>query len=101
MRLRSGVSSKPQGKTVPMRPIALTLRKMSARWLFCAAALSVVAIPLMEGHATPLDKNACARVAQDMQNLKALDVDKLMGNGSAWGVSHVSPVNSGLSREDC
>ena len=82
-----------------MRPIALTLRKTSARWLFCAAALSLVAIPLMECHATPLDKNACAKVAQDMQNLKALDVDKLMVNGPAWAASHLSPSDMGLVRQ--
>jgi hypothetical protein len=49
--------------------------------------------------AAPLDKNGCAKLAQEFQNLKALDVDKLMENGPSWAVSHLSPTDLDLIRQ--
>ncbi len=46
-----------------------------------------------------MDKNSCAKLAQDLQNLKALDVDKLMENGPGWAVSHLSTGDLGLVRQ--
>jgi hypothetical protein len=49
--------------------------------------------------AAPLDKASCAKLAADMQNMKALDVDKLMENGPTWAVSHLSPADITLIRQ--
>jgi hypothetical protein len=49
--------------------------------------------------AAPLDKAACAKLAQHMQYIKALDVDKLMEKGPSWAVSHLSPSDLGLIRQ--
>jgi hypothetical protein len=46
-----------------------------------------------------LDKNTCAKLAQELQNLKALDVDKLMKNGPAWAANHLSAGDLGLVRQ--
>ena len=46
-----------------------------------------------------MDKNTCAKLAQEIQNLKALDVDKLMENGPAWAAGHLSPGDLGLVRQ--
>ncbi len=49
--------------------------------------------------ASPLDKNSCAKLAQESHNLKALDVDKLMDNGPAWAAGNLSPGDLGLVRQ--
>ena len=49
--------------------------------------------------AAPLDKNACAKLAQDIQNMKLLEVDKLMEKGPQWAVSHLSPSDLALVRQ--
>ena len=46
-----------------------------------------------------MDKNACAKLAQELQNLKALDVDKLMENGPAWAADHLSTSDLALVRQ--
>jgi hypothetical protein len=46
-----------------------------------------------------MDKAGCAKLAQDMQNMKALDVDKLMENGPNWAVAHLSPADLSLIRQ--
>lgn len=62
-----------------------------------AAALGLLALnpPAL---AAPLDKEACAKLAQDIQNMKLLDVDKLMERGPAWAASHLSPPDLNLVR---
>jgi hypothetical protein len=49
--------------------------------------------------ASPLDKGACAKLAQDIQNMKTLDVDKLMEKGPNWAVSHLSSGDLALVRQ--
>jgi hypothetical protein len=49
--------------------------------------------------AAPLDKNACAKVSQVLQNLKALDVDKLMQKGPSWAAANLSPADLWLVRQ--
>jgi hypothetical protein len=66
---------------------------------FGAAALCIFALVSPPSIAAPLDKAGCARLAQDMQNMKALDVDKLMENGPSWAVSHLPPSELGLIRQ--
>src|SRR5208282_4849858 len=41
----------------------------------------------------------CAKLALDMQNMKALEIDKLMKNGPAWATSHLSAADLSLVRE--
>ncbi len=65
----------------------------TAAFLFAAPAV------LAPARATPLDKNACAKIAQDIQNMKALDVDKLMERGPAWAVDNLSPSDFSLVRQ--
>ena len=69
----------------------------------CVAAftlvLSAACLLTVSAGASPLDKNACAKLAQDLQNLKALDVDKLMENGPAWAAGHLSPGDLALVRQ--
>ncbi len=71
------------------------------RFRFAASALALSAGALLSSgaFAAPLDKNACAKLAQDLQNLRALDVDKLMQNGPAWAAGHLSPGDLGLVRQ--
>ncbi len=61
--------------------------------------LLLASIAPSDAFAAPLDKNSCAQLAQDMQNLKALEVDKLMENGPSWAMSHLSPVQIALIRQ--
>ena len=49
--------------------------------------------------ASPLDKAACAKIALDLQNLRALDVDKLMANGPAWAADHLSAADLAVVRQ--
>ncbi len=68
------------------------------RIAFGAVACGFLAL-LPPALAAPLDKNACAKLAQDMQNMKLLDVDKLMESGPAWAASHLSPADLTLVRQ--
>ena len=58
---------------------------------FCAPAISA--------DASPLDKAACAKIALDLQNLKALDVDKLIANGPVWAADHLTAGDLALVRQ--
>lgn len=64
-----------------------------------ALLLGTLVIPSMRADAAPLDKNGCAKLAQDLQNMKALDVDKLMENGPAWAANHLSSTDLDLVRQ--
>ena len=66
--------------------------------VLAAASVGVLAL-LQPALAAPLDKNACAKLAQDVQNMKMLDVDKLMEKGPAWAASHLSPAELSLVRQ--
>ena len=81
-----------------MRPFAPTYPRVSrlAAWALFLSAPAFLPVCTL---AAPLDKNACAKLAQDLQNLKALDVDKLMENGPAWAAGHLSPGDLGLVRQ--
>jgi hypothetical protein len=65
---------------------------------FAGAALGLIAL-LPSALAAPLDKDACAKLAQDIQNMKLLDVDKLMERGPTWAASHLSPAELSLVRQ--
>ncbi len=71
-------------------------RRMAALPLALAAAIFLAEDAAA---AAQLDKNACAKLAQDLQNMKALDVDKLMENGPAWAAAHLSTADLGLVRQ--
>jgi hypothetical protein len=81
-----------------MRSFVQTYPRISrlAAW---ALFLSVPAFLPVGAFAAPLDKNACARLAQDLQNLKILDVDKLMERGPAWAAGHLSSGDLALVRQ--
>lgn len=68
------------------------------RLLIGAAACAVLAL-VFPAFAAPLDKNACAKLTQDIQNMKMLDVDKMMEKGPAWAASHLSPADLSLVRQ--
>lgn len=81
-----------------MRSFAPTYPRFS-RFAAWALFLSAPAFLPVSALAAPLDKNACAKLAQDLQNLKALDVDKLMERGPAWAAGHLSPGDLALVRQ--
>ena len=81
-----------------MRSFAPTYPRFS-RFAAWALFLSAPAFLPVSAFAAPLDKNACAKLAQDLQNLKALDVDKLMERGPAWAAGHLSPGDLALVRQ--
>jgi hypothetical protein len=64
-----------------------------------AALVSIILAVALPAVAAPLDKAACAKLAQDLQNMKALEVDKLMEKGPSWAVSHLSSGDLGLIRQ--
>jgi hypothetical protein len=64
-----------------------------------AAVLSVLVLSPPRTAAAPLDKAACAKLAVDMQNMKALDIDKLMEKGPAWAASHLPAADLSLIRQ--
>src|SRR5208337_693753 len=68
------------------------------RGVLVAAACGLVAM-MSPATSAPLDKNACAKLAQDMQDMKMLEVGKLMQNGAAWAASHLSPADLNLVRQ--
>jgi hypothetical protein len=76
-------------------------RPINARvgWLASGAAACGLFALLAPSAAAPLDKEACAKLTQDMQNMKMLEVDKLMENGAAWAASHLSATDLNLVRE--
>ncbi len=80
-----------------MRIIARLPRSLPGRLV--AGAACVFALVPLAGLAAPLDKSTCAKLAADFQNLKALDVDKLMENGPAWAASHLPPADLSLVRQ--
>jgi hypothetical protein len=71
----------------------------SSRFAAFALVLSAPALLSVGAAASPLDKNSCAKLAQELQNLKALDVDRLMANGPAWAAGHLSSGDLGLVRQ--
>jgi len=71
----------------------------SSRFAVFALILGAPALLSVGAGASPLDKNTCAKLAQELQNLKALDVDRLMANGPAWAAGHLSPGDLGLVRQ--
>ncbi len=77
------------------------LRRIGARagWLASGAAACGLFASLAPSFATPLDKEACAKLTLDMQNMKMLEVDKLMENGAAWAASHLSATDLYLVRQ--
>jgi hypothetical protein len=81
-----------------MRPFALLLRTHPGELAF-AAVLAVLAFLPLEAIAAPLDKNACAKLAVDMQNMKSLDIDKLMEKGPSWAASHLPAAELSLIRQ--
>jgi hypothetical protein len=57
------------------------------------------ALLLVHGaHAGMLDKDACAALNQEMANVKALDVDKLMANGPEWAIANLSAGDLSIVR---
>jgi hypothetical protein len=64
-----------------------------------AAACSLLLLLPLQALSAPLDKNSCAKLALDMQNMKALEIDKLMENGPAWATSHLSAADLSLVRQ--
>jgi hypothetical protein len=81
-----------------MKNFALLLR---AGWggLAFAAAFAVLPILPLRTIAAPLDKATCAKLAVDMQNMKALEIDKLMEKGPAWAASHLPAADLSLIRQ--
>ena len=77
-----------------------SLRRISAkpRGLAFGAAICTLVALLAPAASAPLDKDACAKLALDMQNMKMLEVDKLMENGPAWAASHLSSDDLNLVR---
>jgi hypothetical protein len=81
-----------------MRSLAFVIslcRRYSAGW----GLVALLALVPQGAPATPLDKASCAKLAQAVQNMKALDVDKLMEHGPTWAASHLSPADLGLVRQ--
>ena len=78
-----------------------SLRRISAkpRGLAFGAAIGTLLALLSPAASAPLDKDACAKLALDMQNMKMLEVDKLMENGPAWAASHLSAEDLSLVRQ--
>ncbi len=81
-----------------MRSFAPSYPRFS-RFAAWALFLSAPAFLPVSASAAPLDRNACARLAQEIQNLKALDVDRLMERGPAWAAGHLSTGDLALVRQ--
>ena len=77
-----------------------SLRRISAKPRALASATVAFVLLALPAPAasTPLDKDACAKLALDMQNMKMLEVDKLMENGPAWAASNLSERDLSLVR---
>jgi hypothetical protein len=63
-----------------------------------AAVCGLFALPA-PSVAAPLDKDSCAKLTQDMQNMKMLEVGKLMEKGPSWAASHLTPADLSLVRQ--
>jgi len=63
-----------------------------------AAVCGLLALPA-PSIAAPLDKDSCAKLTQDMQNMKMLEVDKLMEKGPSWAASHLTSADLSLVRQ--
>ena len=75
-------------------------RTRSRRGWLAAGAVACGLLALQApASAAPLDKEACAKLAQDMQNMKMLEVDKLMEKGATWAASHLPPADLSLVRQ--
>jgi hypothetical protein len=77
------------------------LRRIGTRtgWLASGAAACGLFALLAPSFATPLGKEACAKLTQDMRNMKMLEVDKLMQNGATWAATHLSATDLNLVRQ--
>jgi len=67
--------------------------------LIGAAALAVVLAMAGGADAAQADKALCAKLTQDLQALKALDVDRLMERGPNWAVANLSASDLNLVRQ--
>ena len=63
-----------------------------------AAVCGLFALPA-PSIAAPLDKDSCAKLTLDMQNMKMLEVDKLMEKGPSWAASHLTSADLSLVRQ--
>ncbi|MBT3070100.1 hypothetical protein KKP04_04360 [Rhodomicrobium sp. Az07] len=64
------------------------------------AALAVIAaIAGGPANGAQQDKAVCAKLTQDLQALKALDVDRLMERGPNWAVANLSASDLNLVRQ--
>jgi hypothetical protein len=81
-----------------MKNFALLLRAGRGGLAFAAGFAVLPFLPLRT-IAAPLDKAACAKLAMDMQNMKALEIDKLMEKGPAWAASHLPAADLSLIRQ--
>jgi hypothetical protein len=80
-----------------MQPLGRLDRRV-LRLALPALALGAAAFsPALE--AAPMDKSACAKLSQELQNLKALDVDRLMEKGPGWAAANLSSPDLGLVRQ--
>jgi hypothetical protein len=78
-----------------------TLRRIFAKpgqFALGAAVWGLLALPA-PSIAAPLDKDSCAKLTQDMQNMKMLEVDKLMEKGPSWAASHLTSADLSLVRQ--
>jgi hypothetical protein len=81
-----------------MKNFALLLRAGRGGFAFAAAFAVLPFLPLRT-IAAPLDKATCAKLAVDMENMKALEIDKLMEKGPAWAASHLPAAELSLIRQ--
>ncbi|KAI93759.1 hypothetical protein T281_14785 [Rhodomicrobium udaipurense JA643] len=68
-------------------------------WVGAAALAVIAAMTSGRADAVQLDKAACAKLTQDLQALKALDVDRLMEHGPNWAVANLSAPDLNLVRQ--
>ncbi|MBI4724923.1 MAG: hypothetical protein HY765_08085, partial [Rhodomicrobium sp.] len=80
-----------------MRQLVLLAQLAAGQFASLGLAFGLTFLPLA-AIAAPLGKDACAKLAQDLQDMKALDVERLMENGPSWAVSHLSPADLNLVR---
>ena len=79
--------------------ISAIFPRCGAGWIAWGAAACGLLMQVSPAPAAPLDKTLCAKLAQEMQNMKALDVDRLMEKGPAWAAAHLSPGDLSLVRQ--
>ncbi len=83
---------------MPSCTVSPALKLVLPACVFAFGLASAELSMVRPGSASPLDKEACDGLTQALQNLKALDVAKLMENGPAWAVTHLSPTDLDLIR---